>query len=116
MTPMSPPQPQGRQPPQAGAPQGGQPQQQMPTIQELLQRYDPKEIQMLGQGLPELLKVLAALQPKPSPQEQMMEPGMLQQLAMFDLQRRQQEAMQQQAMQQQQMQAQGRPLPMPPMG
>ena len=110
MPPMPMPSPQGRPPPQA--PQGGQPQQQpMPTIQELLQMYDPKEIQMLGQGLPELLKVLAALQPKPSPQEQMMQPGALQQLAMFDLQRRQQEAAQQQ-----QMQAQGRPLPMPQMG
>ena len=106
-------QPQGRQPPapQAGQQPGAQPQQRMPTIQELLQMYDPKEIQMLGQGLPELLKVLAALQPKPSPQEQMMQPGALEQLAMLDLRRRQQEAMQQQQAQQQMM-AQGRPLPM----
>ena len=80
-----------------GQPQGQpqrQPQPPPPQIDiaQLMQMYEPKELQSLGQALMSLLKVKAALQPKPSPQQQVAQPGAMQQLAMMDLMRRQRAA------------------------
>jgi hypothetical protein len=75
-------------------------QQPMPTLQQLMQMYNPKELMMLSQGLTGLMKVQAAMQPKPDPRQQAMQPGPMELLAMMELQRRQQEAMQQQMAQQ----------------
>jgi hypothetical protein len=77
-------------------PQPQQPQQQKNPIdiQQLMRIYDPKQLQSLAQGLQGLLKVQAAMQPRPDPRQQLMQPGPMQQLAMLDLQRRQAEFMQ----------------------
>ena len=94
--------------PQLPPSQGQQPQQQPPPLDlnQLMQMYDPKQLMMLGQALTSLLKVKAAMAPKPDPREQAMQPGAMEQLAMMDLQRRKQMAAQQQ-------QPQRPPMPVP---
>lgn len=79
-------------------------------INQLMQMYDPKQLQMLSQALMGLLKFKAATAPKPDPRQMLMQPGPMEQLAALDLQRRKRAAMQQR-------QAQGaRPMPIPIQG
>jgi hypothetical protein len=75
-----------------------------------MQMYNPKELMMLSQGLTGLMKVQAAMQPKPDPRQQAMQPGPMELLAMLELQRRQQEAMMKQQAQQP---PPGMPVPRP---
>lgn len=97
-----------------GLPPGQPQQQEQPPsldLNRLMQMYEPKQLMMLGQALTSILKVKAAMQPKPDPREQAMQPGAMQQLAMLNLQKMKQAEMQQQQQQPQPQQPPGLPIP-----